>query len=194
MCLHRYADYTAFIWSAIRLLNTVPRMPSAVFRNKMNPTIIAAIIAGAVAIVAPLIALFAKDYLAQKPLGRVIGRRKALVGKWKGSLKEEAGIGGSPLEIEVTVEFTKQGKRILGSAMLTRPGSAPRHLAFIGGFFHDQFVKLEYTNPDPTIIQFGSYVAKLAADPRILEGRFVGYGPATDAIVHGTATLEKQAS
>src|SRR2546423_14769182 len=107
----------------------------------MNPTIVAAIIAGAVAIVAPLITLVVKEILEQKPFSPVTGRRKALVGKWHGVLKEVNGPGGKPLEVDITFEFTKHRKRILGCATFTLPGLATRTLDFTGGFFHEQFLK-----------------------------------------------------
>jgi hypothetical protein len=159
----------------------------------MSPTIVAAIIAGVVAIVAPIITLVAKEILEQKPFSPVTGRRKALVGKWHGILKEAKGPGGKPLEVDLTFEFTKHRKRILGRTTFTLPGRATRTLDFTGGFLHEQFLKLDYNNPDPTVMQFGCYVAKLITtdDQKVLDGRFVGYGPDTGDIVHGTAVLNK---
>src|SRR5262249_17510552 len=114
----------------------------------MDSTITAAIIGGVVAIVAPILTLIVKEYLEQKSLKAVKGRRGALVGKWKGPLKRTVGPGGAPLNVEVTIEFTKHGKRILGRAIYTPNGSTTRQLDFTGGFLHEQFVKLDYKNPD----------------------------------------------
>ena len=91
------------------------------------------------------------------------------------------------------MNFTKHRKRIVGRMTFTMPGLATRTLDFTGGFLHEQFVKLDYNNPDSDIMQFGCYVAKLitTSDRKTLDGRFVGYGPDTRDIVHGTAICNK---
>jgi hypothetical protein len=161
----------------------------------MSPTIVAAIIAGSVAIIAPIITLLIKEWIEQKPFSKISGRQKALIGMWRGSLKQAIVREGTPAEMEITIKFIAKGKKILGSTTLTPPGFAQRELGFIGGFLHEQFVKLDYSNPDPTIMQFGCYVARLdvTEDQKVLDGRFVGYGPDTKEVVYGTALLKKVA-
>src|SRR5262249_13847612 len=72
--------------------------------------------------------------------------------------------------------------KILGVATLPGLRKTPTVLNFVGGFYHEQFVKLDYVNPDADIIQFGTYIATLNAGGKVLEGRFLGYGPDTEGI------------
>src|SRR5947209_1056856 len=145
----------------------------------MNPTIIASVIGGFVALVVPILTLIAKDWYEGRKFTKDKTRRDALVGTWRGPMKQAIGRNG-PFETVATIKFTEHGKKIIGKATYTS-GEAEYELDFVGGFLHEQFVKLDYNNPDSQIMQFGCYVARLdiTKHSKILDGRFVGYGPDT---------------
>lgn len=69
----------------------------------------------------------------------------------------------------------------------------PYRLQCTGGFYNDQFLKLDYKNSNSEIIQCGCFIAKVyvTTNRKTLEGQFVGY--AVYDIVYGTATLNKVA-
>jgi hypothetical protein len=119
------------------------------------------------------------------------GRKRGLIGTWVGKVDQEMpeGILSSDAKMEITV--TPKG--IEGVAVLNTPlVDYPLVLNFSCGVLYDQFIRLEYVGADPATIQFGTWVARLSANGRKIEGRYVGYGSITDRIVTGYAVLNKQ--
>src|SRR5712691_9342390 len=93
------------------------------FTHSMDQAITVAIIGAVGTVVAPIITLFVKEYIEQKPLGAMTERRTALVGDWKGSLRP---VGQEDIEIEIT--FTKKKKKILGTGSFTAADGRSHHL------------------------------------------------------------------
>lgn len=119
------------------------------------------------------------------------GRKNALIGVWAGKVDQEMPEG--ILSSEATMEIFMTPNGIEGSAVLnTSLIEYPLELKFTCGVLYDQFVRLEYVGKDPSTIQFGTWVARLSASGRKIEGRYVGYGSITDRIVTGCAILNKQ--
>jgi len=153
----------------------------------------AAIIGGGVALIAPITTYIATRLYDQRSLQKLDGSRRALLGKWRGELIQE--YEGKPVAVVIDLEFTAANKKIEGVAEVDdfRAGRPRDKLKLEGGFRVDRYIKLDYENRDPAVFQFGTFVAKLQPDGKTLKGHFVGYGYVTDRILHGEATLLKQA-
>lgn len=119
------------------------------------------------------------------------GRKNALIGTWVGKVNQEMPDGILSSDAKMEINVTPNG--IEGLAVLkTTLVNYPLELKFSCGVLYDQFIRLEYVGSDPGTIQFGTWVARLSANGRIIEGRYVGYGSITDRIVTGYAILNKQ--
>jgi hypothetical protein len=158
----------------------------------METPIITAIIAGSVAIVSPIITYVVTRMYDQRGLGKIKGRRRAMVGSWKGDIVQE--IDGKSVSMNLEITFTA-GKRVIEGTgeFISQTTNQVTRLKFTGGFYHEQFVKLDYANPDELIVQFGCSILKLSSDGRTLEGRYVGYGSLSDRIILGEVSLRRTA-
>ena len=156
----------------------------------METPIIVAIISGSVAIASPLITYVVTRMIDRRKLKDITGRRKAVIGSWQGNLVQE--MSGTVFTIELEMTFVAGKKTIEGRSEFYNPiTNQITRLRFTGGFYHEQFVKLDYTNTDELVVQFGCSILKLSADGRSLEGSYVGYGSVTNQIVVGKVTLHR---
>ncbi len=159
----------------------------------MESATLAAIISGTAAIGSPLITLAATRIYDNRKLIAVKGsRRQAIVGTWLGRSKQKH--DGIDLETDVKLMITAGKKLIEGEAHFAGPITGrPTHVRFAGGFLYEQFVKLDYSNVEEHALQFGTVILLLSPDARVLEGRFVGFGAETRAIVSGMLKCVKAA-
>jgi hypothetical protein len=154
----------------------------------MTSEIIAAIISSAVAIVAPIITLVFKNNYDRRIWETITGRRKAIIGKWVGSITQT--IENIPTSFNLEITFTADKKIVKGDASFISPlTSRTIKLKFVGGFLFERFIKFDYKNPDESVIQFGNAILDLSADGKTLIGKFVGFGSITNQIVSGEVTL-----
>ena len=121
-------------------------------------------------------------------------RRKALRGRWRGTLKqldsEVTGVEAHTLEMS----FLPRWRTVTGTAFFiaTMHGTdITVDLSVRGGFLHGRFLKIDYSHSDEAHMQFGSAVLGLSDDGKALSGRYVGYGSLTKQIVTGLITLSK---
>lgn len=128
-----------------------------------------------------------------------IGRQAKLIGRWEGNFEQPEYPGGA-LALEARVEFARSVGHIKGRAQVRtrlskRHRGGPRevtvNLALSGRLPHSDFLKLEYQSVDPGVNQFGSMMLELNAEGTRLNGRFVGYGSISEAIISGTVALKK---
>jgi len=156
----------------------------------MQPEVVAAIITGGVAVLAPIITLVFKQIYDRRSLGNIKGRRKAVIGTWSGSIVQE--IDSNVVSFNLEITFSAGKKIVQGDASFISPtNNQLTKLKFIGGFLHERFIKFEYKNPDESIIQFGSSILDLSSDGKTLNGKFIGYGSATNRIVNGEVMLKR---
>ncbi len=154
----------------------------------MNPTVIAAIIAGIIALISPIITLSVTRWLDHRDFKDPGSRRRTLVGKWKGTFTQvlDSKLVTTPIEINLTA-----AKKIIeGEGEFKSPVTEElRKFKVIGGFLEMPFAKLEYSNSDDLSLQFGTIILMLSPDGRTLDGRFVGFGSTTKQIVVGEVTF-----
>ncbi len=119
----------------------------------------------------------------------------AVLGKWAGNANQEFTTMGFPINAEVFVEFSSQDSRITGNGvyLFNLPGgrSVEENYLFMGGFFNDRYLRLEYESHDPFRLQFGSVMLELAPNGNELIGRFQGFGVESRTIISGTVLLKR---
>ena len=161
----------------------------------MDSTIVAAFVSGVLAIVAPIVTLLLKQYLDNRvKLPIAAGRRQALSGRWEGSLHQDRGPDGKPIDFPGSIDISAGRKTVSGTLTIRLDLDGQIEQAkfnLSGGFLHGVFLLLNYLPRDEATIQFGSIVLELDAAGNLLEGRFVGYGKITQAVISGTVRFEK---
>jgi hypothetical protein len=156
----------------------------------MQSEVTAALITGIIAIISPLTTYFLTRAYDRRELGKIEGRRKAIIGAWKGDITQT--FLGETSQITIEMAFTAGKKIIEGHANLIHPVTSElTRLKFTGGFYHDRFIKFDYKNENETIMQFGSAVVDLSSDGKTLNGKYVGYGSKTNQIVSGDVCLKR---
>jgi hypothetical protein len=155
----------------------------------MDSTLLTGIIGGICTISAAVISPLALKYSETKDWVSIPrDRRNALQGKWSGDVVQylaDATIRKFTVEITLVIK----GKRINGIGIII--ADKLYHVTLDGSFRNDKFLKMDYQNKDPNIVQFGSFVFHLDDEPKDLVGRFVGYGHIAKAIIYGTCELKK---
>ena len=161
------------------------------------PVVVAALIAGGVAMTSPIITFIVTKAYEKRFLERMPkGRQKALTGKWSGVGYQEIGPDGQPLDAKLSLDLIANGKTVTGTGDYTfRLRGTDYHIRIVldGGFFHDRFLKLDYKNADNTAVQFGAIITELSSEGRTLRGYYVGYGAISERPVCGTLEVQKQA-
>ena len=149
-------------------------------------------IAGAAAILAPILAVVAKSYLDQRdllPLSKA--RRNTVIGLWVGTLTYRVSAARSGELDDLEVDFRRRHRLLLGTARYTHSGTGERvTLLLRGGFYHDNFIMCQYRQGQG-MMQFGSIILELSPDARELTGYLVGFGRESRALVVGDLVLTK---
>src|SRR5258708_30229568 len=145
---------------------------------KRNPAITVALIAGAFAIVAPIVTYFvtrtADTYLFQ-PIPN--DRRVAIEGRWTGTIEQE--FRGHHVAYPCELQLEVHGSTLRGTLHESmKDGSETFEATFdmTGGFYHDRFTRLEYAAKSKSSIHFGSMILELSPDATTLKGNFVAFG------------------
>ena len=158
----------------------------------MNIGITKAIIAAAASIISAIITVLLKEYLEirkQNYKKQSDERRRIISGTWKGTFEQTLNEKLVKLEIIMELKATSRGA-ITGKAKSSYKNDSFQ-VAIKGGFYSDDFLKMEYENVDRSVVQFGSFVFRLASNPKIMKGYFVGYGHISEMIISGPAVFYK---
>ena len=159
----------------------------------MNNALIASIIGAVATILAPITALAFKSWFEHRDLVRVTGRRRtALEGRWVGNLTYERSAVHEREHQPIEVSFTMKGKIIRGELEYSYEDTREKVvLGFKGGFYDDRFLKCDYRNKDPKMVQFGTILFKLSADASRLTGLLQGFGRHSEDLISAAVDLEK---
>ena len=99
----------------------------------METPIIVAIISGSVAMVSPIATYVITRMYDRRGLGKIVGRRRALIGTWKGSISQDGDKELGAMNLEMI--FTSSGKVVEGNCKLIYPvDNQIMNLIFTGGF------------------------------------------------------------
>jgi len=80
------------------------------------PVVVAALIAGGVAMTSPIITFIVTKAYEKRFLERMPkGRQKALTGKWSGVGYQEIGPDGQPLDAKLSLDLIANGKTVTGT-------------------------------------------------------------------------------
>ena len=160
----------------------------------MEAPVIAALVSGGFAIVAPIVTFIGTKAYETRFLDHISpGRRKALVGTWEGVAQQEFGPDGKPVNLKATMTFTTSRKLVIGEGTYRLPDDSQARFRFSGGFLHDRFLRFNYTSAEAGVIQFGSIILELSPDAKEFRGRFQGFGVQTKRMVYGDVVLRKAA-
>lgn len=122
------------------------------------------------------------------------GRRKALNGTWKGTIRQLDDIDGNKARGLAELNLHARRKRISGRITIEMTVGESSHttaLKLKGGFKLDRFLELNCVNENEEIVQFGNLVLELDPYGNKMYGRIQGYGPISRKIVSSELDLEK---
>lgn len=158
----------------------------------MNETYVVAII-GAVATIAGPFATWGLStwYSNRSKLTLAMSRRRAVAGEWRGMVRQ-ANDENTEYNIGLVLEV---GRKVISGTMSFHKGDSgvfkPCDFTVEGGFYHDQFLRLNYVPRDSNTIQFGSIVLCMAHNGKEMDGYLVGFGKTSGSIVSAAVTLAK---
>jgi hypothetical protein len=157
----------------------------------MEATILVGIIGAICTLVSPVIALIIKEQMNKRPLIKLsVNRQKALEGTWRANICQELRAKNAPEKFSASLQIEINRKTVSGRfAYDSKRG--PNTLLMKGGFHNDRFLKMEYYNESPHIVQFGLFILELSSDALLLQGRFLGFGAESEIFVAGTITAKK---
>lgn len=117
-------------------------------------------------------------------------RRRAIVGAWSGMAEQPNLPPGEKSPFPVGFSFNLRWKFISGTAWYDQPIPA-KTVHFKGGFYDNQYLRIDFTHNKVDVIHFGTILLKLSADAGSLTGNFVAYGSKSEKITHGSISLKK---
>lgn len=161
----------------------------------MNNQIIAAIIGAVGAILAPLITILVQEILSQKRYKKTSRLKVLTENSWKGMAIQEFNDQNDKIEIPFEMEFRRRFNKVYGNAKYDAPEgieAMPGNMNIKGGFLKDKFLKLDFRNKKPEIEQFGVFIFEMNSYGKTLNGRYCGYGPSQEKVIHGKIELKKQ--
>lgn len=120
----------------------------------------------------------------------------AINGNWSGSVQQDEGPDGVPMECRLEANMSVNRGAICGEMYFHMPyqgKTITQSFTVTGKFIFDRYLQLNYVSKDEGAVQFGSIVGELSATGKSARGRFVGYGAWSEKIITGSAELEKTA-
>ncbi|TQV82877.1 hypothetical protein [Aliikangiella coralliicola] len=109
-----------------------------------------------------------------------------LPGTWAGKVSQQKGVKGNN---EIVFELKTFLKVVYGTIMYK---GEEYTLKVVGGFVQDRYLSLHYENIDKATLQHGSLVLQLSGTKNDLSGYFLGVGPLSENIVHGSVQVQRQ--
>ena len=149
-------------------------------------------IAGIVAtILAPVITLIVKrkSDLKDYPIASH-ARRRALEGKWEGTIKQTTDDHMESVEYDVKFQFHVSGKTITGTADFVVENREVK-LRLKGLFLSDSVTRLEYSDANQERPRFGAIVAEMDGYGESYAGIIAGYSAWYQKLIHGRIELHK---
>lgn len=120
------------------------------------------------------------------------GLKTALGGKWVGLLDQQVEGGSVSIETELEMALAPDG-RVQGTWTLLAVSQVGYTIVFKVSCttLYERYIKLDFFSADETVMTFGTIMARLSANARMIEGQYVGYGSISDRIVTGAIVLRK---
>jgi len=127
-------------------------------------------------------------------------------GQWRGMAKQQH-VGndfGLNLDLVMQLDLKQDDDKLSGTSTIqvsnadttlepeAYANTQLQKVQFNGWLRNNRFLHLNYTNPDPDILQFGSSVFEVLNPSVHLSGMFLGFSPVSNKLVMGTAHLDKR--
>lgn len=107
-------------------------------------------------------------------------------GTWDGTFTQEQPKATSePIVIKITLR-SQWWRRVTGT--IEYEGTK---LHCTGGFFQSRILMLHYWTSKRAVLQHGVATVNLSSDANKLTGLFIGYGPQTEALIHGAISVNR---
>ena len=120
----------------------------------------------------------------------------AISGDWQGCALQEKSthLDGQTLTIDMNLSATR--KAIKGSLTFHWDSANPANIQAVklnlsGGFIQDSYVMLDYRGTKINVIRYGIILLEFMPTSREMVGRFLGFGPESRSIIHGTFQVKK---
>ncbi len=159
----------------------------------MDNTLLAALIGAFTTIIAPVVTLSFKRRLDRKANARIALQNNNIIGKWVGNTKQQ--LRGIDVEFDISFLFDlDKDNKLTGRCAVNLSDTqliALETFIINGGLYNDRFLKIEYNNNDPKVMQFGYFLLEYSPLGNSLDGNFLGYGPESNAIICGQVFLKK---
>ena len=153
----------------------------------MDPTITVSLVGSAATIIAPVIALWAKRWIDERPMRNISANRlSALNGTWEGEIIRPGPDGDA--RIIFSSELRVKGKRISGESVYR---DFDTRLLVTGWPLDASFIRIDYRDKRPEVIRHGCTITKLCPQGKELRGHYVGYNPELGATITGAIVLKK---
>jgi len=157
----------------------------------MSSELLVAICGVIATLVSPFVVLWFQQQRENSSLSFISkNRRSSLTTKERvGTVTPDSHVSQEPFAIKA--KFICKGKVV--SSFITYQGDKGEEIQINlkGGFYDNRFLKLDYADNDPCIIQFGIMLFELNAEANLLAGRYLGYGRQSQKINSGEIVLQK---
>jgi hypothetical protein len=150
-----------------------------------------ALVTGISTVLAPVVTLYLDRHLKSKKYKNIDADNRQIVqGKWSGYFRQE--LNGESVTFGLSLDLRVSATGMLKGKAKFIYNKKNIDIRVNGGFYLDEFLKMNYYNSNSKIIQFGAFVFKVDYELEKLNGQFVGYGPVSKKVISGPAILEKQ--
>lgn len=121
------------------------------------------------------------------------GRSQRLLGVWKGIFEQDDPHDHTKkLPIELEMHYHNEGRIFKGIGIFHTPYDNMDVIVELkNGMFDGNILKIDYQNKNKYVFQKGTTVLRMNPEGRGMEGKFLGYSPNIDKIIHGTIHVEK---
>ena len=147
-----------------------------------------------------------EDFIDSTAISKTPDVTFSAAGQWRGKAKQQIIGANTEIDLDLTMklDIEQDGDKLSGSstievsnASLTGNPAAYGNMQlqkvdFTGHLRNNQFLHLNYVNPDPGILQFGTSVFEVLNPTVHLSGMFMGFSPVSNKMVMGTAHLDKR--
>lgn len=117
-------------------------------------------------------------------------QQEALRGTWEGEVHQREGIINNP-DYKITFKFEPFWRFIKGKAIYEL-NDRKGYISFVGGFYDQHYLMINYRNKDRKVIQYGFAMFKFSSHANELIGKFLGYGHISEQLVSGNVVLKKK--
>jgi hypothetical protein len=122
----------------------------------------------------------------------IIQRIQRLDGYWLGTVYQQDGPGGEPLDIPIEVTFDVISLQEIRGKFLYSYKGVKTVLEAVGEAIDNRIINLRFIDTNKSVIRFGTFMLDFGHLGESLDGHFVAYAAERKAIVTGRITLYRE--